>query len=483
MQVSEAESALRQFEATHDILRHQIEGWCVWPLLRLFTGYLLQGVYSPVGAPMRRRQIIGSLVHDFRRLHRLRRSRYLVKSYVSGLSDQEGGRYKDIWFGDLVASLPGVLQIDGINNPAFLPRRAQARRPGDFTSAIFGAAAAVTSRLGRPVEVTRAARELTDLLQTSFGADRFPLRVVESSLHGFHAQLRIYRWVLGRVRPSHVLVADFGEYALVAAAKERGIPVLELQHGVVYGDHHGYGWSTYALPYRDRMPIPDRFLLYGEHWRGELARNGFWDASLEVVGSLRMDDYRARRAGQRRDAGKRLLVTTQGIETERVMRFLAEFLALEGARDLELIVKLHPAYEPNKETYAAILDGDERATVLLGTEGDSTFDLLCRADLHLSISSTCHYEALGLGVPTAVLPFASHEIMRHLWEDGHATILSTPSDLQALLHREATLQLDDAVSAHYFLPGALERLQSLLGVERPTSGAGPEVPLLTGSIE
>ena len=482
MKINEAETAIREFEVAHDILQYEVDGWCVWPLFRLSAGYTLQGVNATAGRSMGLSQRLSVVAQDCLRLYRLRSSSYLIKSFVSGLADEAHGQYRDVWFGDLPMMLPGVLQIDGINNLGFLPRRKQALRPGDFTSAIFDTSAAVLSRIRTPPEVVQVAGTLAALLQTSFGKEKFSRERVEASISRFRALKRIYRVVLARVRPQFVMVADPGEFALAAAAKEQGIPVLELQHGVVYRDHHAYGWTSYALPYRSRMPVADCLLLYGEHWRQELAQNGFWGERLEVAGSLRMDAYRLRRRSHRQHrSGKQVLVTTQGIETERVMHFLAEFLATEEALDVQIIVKLHPAYEPCKKKFVAILSGDPRATVLLGSEGSSTFDLLTRADLHLSISSTCHYEALGLGVSTAILPFTSYEIMRPLYESGHAEILSTPTDIRVLLQRNESVYFDDAVGNYYFEPGALENICSVLGIacsERGTQSLSA-LPALT----
>ena len=56
--------------------------------------------------------------------------------------------------------------------------------------------------------------------------------------------------LLKRIRPRILFVADPGEYAIVAAAKELGVKVIELQHGINDRYHCGYAWTRYALPYK-----------------------------------------------------------------------------------------------------------------------------------------------------------------------------------------------------------------------------------------
>lgn len=462
MTADEAQAEIARIEAARDLLRYKVDGWCVWPLLRLAVGKQLQGLVFAPQTPVTRAQRLRVAAGDLPGAVRLRRSDYLVKSMVSGLADRDGDAYRDVWFHELLEALPGAVKIDGVNSPTLLSHRARARHPAAMTTELFGLAAGVLGRLRAPAGLEDAAAHLANDLAEELGPDVLPAPAVRAALLRFYWMKRAYALLLARVRPRWVFTADPGENALAAAARERGIRVLELQHGLVYGAHHAYGWTGYAVPYREQMPIPHRVLLYGEHWRRELARYGFWGDALRVVGSLRVDAHRARPRppGQ----GRMVLVASQGIDTERVAAFLAEFLRREPDPELRVVVKLHPAYEQRGEVYQSALGGDGRVSVVAGG-GEPTFELMLRAHLHLSISSSCHYEALGLGVPTAVLPFITHEVVAPLWERGHATLLSTPGDLQALLAGPVPAVAPE-VSAYYFQPGALRNIETILGVDR-----------------
>jgi hypothetical protein len=147
-------------------------------------------------------------------------------------------------------------------------------------------------------------------------------------------------------------VADFGEHALVSVAKERGVPVVELQHGYLdqFG-HHAYSWTSLARPFKPRMTVPDYFLLYGEHWRRELCRGGFWEEELRVVGSPRIDNFRREVEGVG-EGRLKVVVTTQGLDVPRLVEYLAAFLdGAEGRIQLGLDIKLHPIYETDKRLY------------------------------------------------------------------------------------------------------------------------------------
>lgn len=154
-----------------------------------------------------------------------------------------------------------------------------------------------------------------------------------------------------------------------------------------------------------------------------------------------------------------ILFTSQGLDTRAVAEMLGEFLSL--TRDLaalRLVVKLHPVFDQTRSPYDAGVGRDPRVEVRLATEGESASELLLRADLHLSVSSGTHYEALALGVPTVILPFSFHETVLPLHRAGHAFLASTPAELAALAHGWRDLHVSAEVGEHYFAPDARENI-------------------------
>jgi hypothetical protein len=124
-----------------------------------------------------------------------------------------------------------------------------------------------------------------------------------------------------------------------------------------------------------------------------------------------------------------------------------------------LYVKLHPVYETSKESYKAAFGGNSRVHVVLGNEPPSTFELLTQAQLHVSISSTCHYDALGLGVPTVILPFTTHDIVLSLHQAGHAYLAYTPQELLEIVLHCKDHAVPPEISEWYFTSGALENIK------------------------
>ena len=465
--VNEVFARICEVERKHDLLQYQIDGWCVWPLMRFEVAQMLTALSLPRGAagiPRASRARLAA--RDAVRLLTAGKARHLVKTYTSGLVERVGDRYSDVWFDDVLLSAGSAFKIETINNLRFLPRSRKALIPADVSNALLDAVASVMARRRPNAQESSVAERLAAHLQTEFALPDIDETLVVRHLQRFAADRRVFSALLRRVRPKFVLVADSGEHALVAAARAHDATVLDFQHGINDRTHPGYSWTAYAKPYRSRMTLPDRLLLYGEHWRHELETDAFWGDALRVVGSPRIDKYRSCRATRSR-AGCTVLFTTQGIDVNGVARFLHATLEKAAGRvPLRLVIKLHPIFDPDKDVYleplAAFRDVVE---VLAGDEGPSTFELMQEAAVHLSVSSAAHYDALGLGVPTVILPFAAHEIVDHLHRERHATLVHTPDDLFNVIAGWRQLRVPQDVSAHYFEPNAIANIRRELDLE------------------
>lgn len=464
--IEEIEERIRQVEIQYDLLQYQLDGWCAWPILRFEISNLLANLSLVAKRRLRREERVAIALGDIFSLLKMRNAHYAVKTYTSGLAEQEGNRYKDIWFDDLLNEMGDYYKIETINNPAFLPRRQSALIKSDLTPTLLDFTAAFLRRLGNQRDAEAIAPCLSACIRDKLGIEACTTRWVLARLLFFYWSKKVYVALLKRIRPAYLLTVDPSEYSLVAAAKEQKIQVIELQHGFLDRNQHGaYAWTDYASKYKTRMQIPDRLFLYGEYWKQELDANGFWGDTLRTVGSIRMDQYRKLKTVASKGNRCTLVLTTQGLDVPETISFVKALMEAAANRlDLFLYIKLHPIYETSKEQYMNAFQTDQRVRVLLGSEAPSTFELLSQANLHLSISSTCHYEALGLGVPTVILPFSTHEVVLRLHQVGHAFLVRTPLELLVIAEQWRDLSVPSEVSEQYFKPNALENIKRELGV-------------------
>jgi len=455
---------LQQLETDYNLLQYQVDGWCVWPVLRFGVAMTLHRMPMDERERIPVKEGLAIAVKDILSLSTLPKSRYVVKTNSLPRSERQGGLYKDIYFDDLLLDFGSYFKIEDVIYKVYVADPSSALIKSDITSTAFKIAARLLARAGIPSFVFDIASNLSLCLRSELSLDTFTSPGVAQMLLRFYWLKRLYFWLLRRIQPEYLLlITSYGDHALVAAAKELGIQVIEFQHGFVDRHHAGYSWSPYALPYKVNMPLPDRFFLYGEYWKQELIANGFWGEELRPVGSLRMDQYRKISATS--SGGKCIIVlTTQYTDTAKLVAFMSDFLKMaEGQLELHLFIKLHPG-EQSKSAYEAAFKSDKRVSILLGRESPSTFELFTQAHFHVSIASTCHYEALALGVPTAILPLAGYENVMHLYRERHAFLAQTPQDFLDLILRSEHYQVPAEIGEVYFKSGALENMKRELGL-------------------
>jgi hypothetical protein len=445
--------ALSTIEQTHDLLRHEIDGWAAWTVLRFDVAHSLMNIgFSSSSRRLTRAEQLAFAARDVGAFATRRRSRYVVSTFTSALIDERNGRYQDRYFSAL--GLTDSFRIEALNNISFLPRRRRAATPAHMTDCAANLATGLLSRQRRP-EIQAVARAISDVLRASLDADRFSRDWVDVRLRYFAAGAKVYTKLFGHLRAETLLVADQMQYAMVAGARSSGMSVVELQHGINDRHHPAYSWTSYARPYRARMPLPDRICLYGEHWKQELEKSGFWGDALRVTGNPYLDQHR----GLSKDDGQvTILFTAQGFDEAPAAEWLARALSAADA-SVRLYIRLHPVFTGSKETFVRALGNDPRVSVMMPDETPTTIELLARAHLHVSISSATHYEAVGLGVPTVILPFRMHQSLLPLHEAGHAHLAETPDALAELFRSAKRLTVPEGAAQRYFRPDAVAHIR------------------------
>jgi hypothetical protein len=449
---------LRELEHKHPLLDLRFDGTCAWVLIRWTVAMQLARLpLSAPGAQISRRQRLGFAMRDVFGWLRAGERRVVVQTYSSALLESEGDRYKDIWFDDLLQRLPARLKVEQLNSAQYLERRERALVASDMTTALIDLMTSLLYRTQRPKAAGAVARDLHSMLSGELQDAAPSTHGIETALGLFYWRKRVWSRLLRRAGARMVLTADPGDYSLVAAAREAQITAIEMQHGIVDRYNPAYSWSASALPHRPDMPVPDVLFLHGEHWRTELAAPGFWQERLKVVGNPRVDLYRGRHAVDSTRSRRRVVFTSQGIAPDATAQVLQRALSAAGD-DIDFIVRLHPVYDDQGGDAWSVLGMDPRVQIIPGNREPSTLKLLADADLHVSISSATHYDAIALGVPTVVLALAGHETVMPLVEQGHASLAADAGSLAALLCRPAIARVDAAVSEYYCRSGAVNNM-------------------------
>ena len=237
-------------------------------------------------------------------------------------------------------------------------------------------------------------------------------------------RMAIWSNILDKTKPKIVVGVQPDEF-LCRAGKKRGIPVYDLQHGVIADEHPWYGEN-----YRTSIPtedLPDGFLCWDEQSVATIAR---W-ADKKGIRVIRVgnpwflrflqddpNDHLVYEAVTQwkthNDARPSILVSLQWgmlrpeISSNGIIVDALEKVILETTNKYNWILRIHPVQLRSEERrtvlkYLAETFGPEKAQGWLKSSQDPLPIVLHQADLHITYNSTIVIEAGWMGVRSVLL--------------------------------------------------------------------------------
>jgi len=260
---------------------------------------------------------------------------------------------------------------------------------------------------------------------------------------------RLYRHFLRRVDPELVLVVvSYGKEPFIMACKQLGIPVAELQHGVIYPNHLGYSYPGDRI----KKAFPDYLLVWGEFWR-EHTEFPIPDERVIPVGYPYLNQRVQRYADV--ESEDRLLFISQGTIGEQLSK-----LALEVTEhpdiDHEVVYKLHPGeYSRWREEYPWLTDADLR---VVDSSEPPLYQLFAESNAQVGVGSTAVYEGLAFDLETLVYDCPWSRVLQPFVEEGTAELAGSAEDIAATLGGGTV----DFEREQFFRPDATERMGTVL---------------------
>ncbi|MDG2005641.1 MAG: hypothetical protein P8J20_20135 [Novosphingobium sp.] len=265
--------------------------------------------------------------------------------------------------------------------------------------------------------------------------------------------------LLDQVQPRLVLqVVHYTPRNLVMShlARERSVPVAELQHGWIGETHLAYAMRHRPLP----TTLPSHVLLFGEAW-SKFADFPWPDDCAPVIGAAWFNRNRqAAIAGEGKKPGRRVvLFVSQASIAEQLSRFAADFASHDTGGQYSIIYKLHGG-EPSDWRRAYPWLANERIRVV-GADR-SIYDLFCKSDAQLGVYSTALFEGMGFGLATYIAPIAGHEAMKRAIDIDLARPVSSAEDLVRQLEQNIGWQPGEAGLPELWAEDPERRFQAFL---------------------
>lgn len=424
------------FEKEHDLFAHSPLGFSSWRVMRNFVFQMHQGnppTISSVPRKVRFLIAIAAIIKLFVILMFPPKIDLVLKGCVSALRWRVGNRWLDPALDTLLDQKDKTFKIVEINSLLFKHQTDNAAYPSDLEPSAF-------TLIGRllglilPTKIGDFDLRTSSLLSEELNIDVAPstLRLRVSTVVW---QARLYKLLLRRINPKYVIVTDTGEYGLRMACLRLEIPFYEIQHGV-FDPLHPDAIPEEASGTDQQLLIPDKFLAKGQFWIDVL--KGYRNARVAIaVGNAVVDYWREFRKHRTRESCVHIVVTTQGVAVQQLIENLRSIaVAAPKTLNWRMSIKLHPVYDSIENYRSAFMD-DSRITLLEGSSDPSVYELFASSDMHLSISSACHFDALAFGVPSLVLPLPTHENLLYAVDSGHLSLATSPDAVWTTLQKSS----------------------------------------------
>lgn len=464
---SEAQVAqiIQEFEARHRLFDLKVRGISLWRILRFSVAISLQNL-SISSVKTEKRDRLWAAIRSVPGLLKLnKRFAYGVKSYSMALRVRTPvGEYEDVYYQEVLNNMPGGVRLYSSSSCEYDKRKPSAKPP----SINFTALELLGAVLARILPV-RSDQEkfsvLASLLKSNFKFDSYDADFLIRCFSTFWWQSQIYRLVLRLTGLRTMFIVDAGEHALIRACRVEGVYVVELQHGI-YTENHPNLLPGKVLSENTATEIllPNIIGTYGDYWTSKLpVPPAPIDFHVLSIGNSMCDKYRKfrRRIFAPSIECPILVFTTQGLAKAEVILFLQAFLK-EISKPCKLIIKLHPTYDSDKSMYVLAFKSDSRVLVHGANDEPNTFELISSADMHVSIASACHYDALSIGTPTLVVGLPGYELVRPMIDAGEALFAQNPTEMASIVDARIWHLPTLETQERYCKSGFLEKISDVM---------------------
>jgi hypothetical protein len=496
MRSSDTLDAIGAVERRYPVADWRVAGLRVWPLIRvrLYTLHTLARLQQtgPVRAGWRRlldlaSRAAGSIgrvtyaaISDWRG-NRWPRPGVAAVILSDGVSMSPAG---GSWFDRVCDPLILWLESHGLRAFVLTPQfeaRVPRRTGSMFVQPLLDVVKLFGTVRGRASRASQATAELPGYAEACAELAAAGLAEAVPTTEWLHVQVSriralaaFYGWIFERTQPRRAFVNTYYSaegMAFVLAARRRGIPVADLQHGIQGPHHVAYGrWSN--VPPQGYELLPDEFWVWGEAearaieaWQPgtthRVVRTG--NAWLQIwrQGTMSFVADAVAAAGRTRASSQRphhvLFSVTWGVPAQHDADVLE---ALARLPDSYFIwVRLHPLQARARSGIRAMLQRSLPGRYELDAATDLPLPAVLRAvDLNLTHCSTTVIEAAAWGIRTVITSTYGAELFEEQIDAGFAVVELEPPRLEqsirSLLETRsdtatmAGLQMEDGLDAH-----------------------------------
>lgn len=410
-------------EEKYNLNYQEIQGCYPWQLIRMFLYYDITRRTQTFGAPQQQTLSIFDKIKSF--MPFVKNS--LLQNPFSGSQNKDilifdhprkviyNGEYCDIYSNFLVDFLKDSYSFEVLEAP-YLNNHFTKKQPYiKYTDRIQLGSYIYKKR--NKIEFTDKEKDLISKVRKDL-EDAFSLEInlewiLTIHILNFTYDYKKYTELFKKRKPKMIfVVVAYENQAIVAAAKDLGITVVELQHGTITDYHLGYSYPKKTRLDGDIKYFPDKILTFGDYWINDET----YPIDSKNIIPIGFPYFES----QSKDfmdipvKNNQVLFISQGV----IGKYLSK-VAFELASELkghDIIYKLHPGeYATWRENYPELVEAAsfDNFKVIDNSE-TPLYKLFAESNYQVGAFSTAIYEGLMFNCKTFILDVPGVEYLNDL---------------------------------------------------------------------
>lgn len=270
-------------------------------------------------------------------------------------------------------------------------------------------------------------REIGAAYHYKISYDKIYTKLTETVLE-VQSRKKIFGRVLDKIAPRLIVEVVYysnGLMVLNELAKARGIPIVELQHGIMHAAHAAY---QFADGCGEISQFPNYVFMFSEYWK-KFAHIPIDDAQIKITGypyfERQLNQYK--KADTKENTLTNIIFVSQGAISRELGCLAAELHDLLDKTRYHIIYKLHPAeYEGWRERNPELLKDNIE---VIDSPEHNIYEYFSRCSIQIGVYSTALYEGLGFGLVTYIYDIGHADTMDELCRQGYAVYIKSVEEL------------------------------------------------------
>jgi hypothetical protein len=216
----------------------------------------------------------------------------------------------------------------------------------------------------------------------------------------FYSQYLVMKWLLLWKKPKAVfMMAPYMKMGYVLASREMGIPVIEMQHGIINSSHHGYtNYKNF-----DSNLFPEYLLAYGEDVKRVFTGGNTTFLPEKVIP---IGHYYLSLISKKSQKTRKEVVELRDSPITISVSLQDDFLGMQIVPFLVNVAQLRPnwtiVFVPRRTPQSEYESQSLPSNIIFLPELN-VYEIISLCDIHTTICSTCALEAPSLGKPNVLV--------------------------------------------------------------------------------